>query len=141
MTIRVCDQGEEMWLDLVVAVTMEVHLFTNDVESGLSDAQVNALDEDDFTEATFTGYAAVEVTSGHWTTTSGDPTSTAYDTAVSFIRSSTGSTETQYGYYVTRAADGKLIYHEYFDSTVDVTDTGDQIDVSLVVTMADTGDS
>jgi hypothetical protein len=140
MGIRVCNQGEEAWLTLVTAVTMDVRLFTNDVESGLTGTQVNALTEADFTEATFAGYAPVEIIAANWGMTPGNPTVALYNQPATFTRSSTGSPQTVRGYYVTRTSDDDLIYHEYFATAAVVELDGDQVDVTARITLKDEDD-
>ena len=142
MTLRVVNQGEAALLDLATSIPYQVRLFTNDVTDGLSDSQINALDEDDFTEATFVGYAPVTLSTSGWSAASeGAPTSKPYGAAASFLRSSTGTAETIYGYYVTRSADGALVWFEEFASSVEIDTAGEQIDVTVVLTLADTVDS
>jgi hypothetical protein len=143
MTLRIPNQGEAAMLGLVTSVAYACRLFTNHVHSGLDATQINALDESDFTEATFAGYAAVTLTAGAWTTAEGNPSTVTYNSTVSFIRSSTGTDEPQYGYYVTRSSDGLLMWYEYFDETpaaVSIDTAGEQIDVVPALTGADTSD-
>lgn len=143
MTLKIPNQGEAAMLGLVASIQYHVRLFTNHVENGLNATQINALTESSFTEATFAGYAAVALTAGNWTTAEGNPSTATYNATVSFIRTSTGTDQPQYGYYVTRSSDSKLMWYEYFDPTptaVSIDTAGEQIDVVPRLTGADTVD-
>lgn len=142
MTVRIGNAAERAFLDLITSIGYTVRLYSNDVTDGLTDTQINALTASDFTEATFAGYAAVALTAGAWTSAEGNPATTTYNSTVSFIRSSTGADEPQYGYYITRSSDGAYQWHEEFDSApVSIDTAGEQIDVTPRLTGADTGDT
>jgi hypothetical protein len=132
-TLRVVNQAEEHFLDLVLAVGYTLHLFKNDV------AVADTLTEAGMTEATFTGYSSVALTGGAWTTTAGDPCAGAYAKR-SFTSSADQAAQTIYGYYVTRTSDGKLEWLEKFDAAVTVQFNLDRIDVTPQITLADTAD-
>lgn len=69
----------------------------------------------DFTEATFTGYAAKTLTRSSWT----DPVqsgTTAKTTYPELTWSNSGSSQTIYGYYVVGATSGTLIFAEALDA-------------------------
>lgn len=142
MTMRVVDQAEEHFLDLILAVNYSLRLFTNDVENGLTTAQKDALTEASFTEATFTGYASAALTGGAWTTTpgsSGGPASGSY-AAQSFTSTADQTPEVVFGYYVVRAADAKLEWYEYFSASATIQYTSESIVVTPRMTLADTAD-
>lgn len=101
------NQAEEAWLDLILAVNYTLRLFKNDVFAGRTQAELDALTETAFTEATFTGYAAIAIPGGGWTTTPGDPGVGTYPQQ-SFIRSATGILESVYGWYLTTTTGGFL---------------------------------
>lgn len=87
-----------------------------------------------YTEAAFTGYAALTLTGASWTITEGAPTSAAY-AQQTFTRSSTGSTESEYGYYLTRASSGRIAWAERFsDGPYAMTNNGDNIKVTPTIT-------
>lgn len=127
--LRVVNQGEHEMLDLIFAVDMNLHLFRTDVETGLTESQLEALDETDFTEANFAGYASVALTGGSWTTTAGDPSFARY-AQQTFIRTSTGTAQLIYGYYVTRDSDGALFFYEQFDGPVSIEFEDDELRVT-----------
>lgn len=136
MALVVVDQGEEQLLDLILAVTYEMKLFTNDVTTGLTDAQIDALDETDFTEATFTGYTDVTLTGGAWTTTQGNPSSGTY-AQQSFTSSANQTPQVIYGYYVVRASDGELVWFEYLPGPITIENNGDEIEITPTFTLDD----
>lgn len=113
------DQGLPTILTAVVGANLKLHLFSNNVTP--SDSTVLA----DLTESTFTGYAAVTLSSGSWT----DSGVTAHqDTftylAVTFTNSS-GSNATVYGFYITDSGSTKLVGVALFDgSPITITASG-----------------
>jgi hypothetical protein len=137
MTIRVVNQGEEHMLDRIVGVAYTMRLFTNDVESGLTDTQVNALTESSFTEASFTGYTAAPIATGSWVTTQGDP-SEATNADEVFTCTGTGAPQTIRGYYITRDSDSKLVWYEYLkDGPFVVEFSGSTVTVPPILTLDD----
>lgn len=134
MTLVVVNQGEEDMLDAILGVNYTLRLFQNDVVSS------DTLTEADFTEATFTGYSAVALTGGSWTTTAGDPTSGQY-AQQSFISSADQAAQTVYGYYVTRTSDGRLQWFEKFSTPAVVEFLNDTIRITARITLADTQDA
>lgn len=140
MSIVVINQGEEQFLDLLLAVNYTLRLYKTDVTSGLTAAQVEALTESSFTEADFTGYASKALTGGSWTTTQGDPTVGTY-TLQTFTSTANQPTQIVYGYYVTRTSDGKLVWFERFSGPVPISLNGEVIQVTPRLTMQDTQDA
>jgi len=136
MTIVVPNVGEEFFLDSILAAGYTLRLYTNDVTAGLDDEQIDALVAGDFTEATFAGYSASAITGGTWTTTQADPT-VGTNTQRTFTRSSTGTPQTVYGYYVTRTTGGALAWFEKFPGPITVTNNGDAIAVTPTLTLDD----
>lgn len=138
MTLRVPNASEERFLDLILAADYTLRLFTNDVAAGLTETQMEALATGSFTEATFPGYAAATLTGGSWTTTPGDTESVAMYAQQTFTRSSTGGGQTVRGYYVTNpAASDALVWWEYFDGPIIVTNAGDAIVITPTFTLDD----
>jgi len=139
LTIRILNAGEQALLeDGLTGVAYDLRLYKGDVEAGLTPAEIDALDEADFLEATFAGYSAAAVGTGDWTVTQGDPTQ-AVNVEKSFVRSSTGISETIWGYYVTRTSDGVALWFEPFDGPAVVEFVDDQIDVTPLMTLDDKG--
>lgn len=139
MTLRVVDQAEEHFLDAILAINYSLRLFTNDVESGLTTAQKDALTEASFTQATFTGYASAALTGGSWTTTPGNPASASY-AAQSFTSTADQAPQVILGYYVVRTADAKLQWYEYFSASATIQYTSESVVVTPRMTLADTAD-
>lgn len=139
MTLIVVDQCEEDWLDLILGVNYTLKVYKNNVTSGLTQVQKDALTQASFTEATFTGYSAASLTGGSWTTTAGNPCTGTYATQT-FTSSANQTAQTLYGYYVVRASDGKLQWFEDFDTPFVIEFNGEYFTVAPRITLADTGD-
>ena len=139
MTGRIPDPSEEFLLDTITAVNYTLGLFKNDVESGLSIAQKEALTVASFTAATFTGYTTKALTGGSWTTTQGAP-STAVYASQTFASTANQAATDQYGWYLTRTTGGALVAYEYFSSPVSVAFNGDEIRIIPRITLQDTVD-
>lgn len=137
MSLTIVNAGEEAFLDLVLAAGYTLRLYSNDVTAGLTDAQIDALAVGAFTEATFAGYASVALTGGAWTTTPSDPSTGTY-AAQTFTRSSTGTAQLIYGYYVTLTAGGALRWFEQFAAPVSVEFIADAITLTPTITLDDT---
>ncbi len=129
MSLIVVNQGEEAMLDLILAVNYTLRLYKNNVTSGLTQAQKDALDETDFTEATFTGYSSKALTGGAWTTTPGDPATGTY-AQQTFTSSANQTAQSIYGYYITRTSDGALMWFEAFPAPSTIEFNGDFIKVT-----------
>lgn len=139
MSLIVVNQAEEAFLDLILAVNYTLHLYKNDVTAGLTQAQKDALTQGSFQVADFAGYASIALTGGSWTTTAGDPCVGSY-AQQSFIRSSSGTAQDIYGYYITRTSDGALQWYEQFGSAVAVELINDEIRVTPRITLKDESD-
>ncbi len=135
--IQVVNQGEEAFLDLILAVNYTLRLFTTDVEAGLTETQKNALTEASFTQATFTGYSGAALTGGSWTTTPSDPSVGTY--AQQTFTCSGGSPQNIYGWYLVTTAGGLLRFYEQFDGPVLIS-SGDSLRVTPAITL-DEGDN
>lgn len=139
MTLVVVNQAEEHFLDLILSVNYTLRLFKNDVTLGLTQAQIDALTQAGFTEATFTGYSAKALTGGSWTTTPGDPGVGSYAEQV-FTSTANQTVQTIYGYYVTRTSDGALEWFENFTGPFVIEFSGDAIHVVPRITLKDETD-
>lgn len=139
MTLIVTDGGEKAFLDLILAANYTLRLFKNDVTSGLTTVQKDALLVASFTEATFTGYASKALTGGSWTTATGNPSTGSY-AQQAFVSSADQTPQTIYGYYVTLTSGGALQWFEYFAAPVTLQYNNEQIRVTPRLTLADTQD-
>lgn len=86
-----------------------LRLYKNDVTPG------STMTLADYTEATFTGYASVTLSSGDWVITSPYPAMAAYSSGVPFTCAATTS-ETIYGFYLTEVNSSTLMWSERFDA-------------------------
>ena len=136
MTVVVVNQAEEAWLDLVLAVNYTLRLYRNNVTSGLTPDQIEALTEASFTEANFAGYAAAALTGGSWVSTQGNPSTGAY-AQQTFTRSSTGTAQLIYGHYLTKTSGGALQYFEHYPAPVSIEFIGDAHKVIPTITLDD----
>lgn len=86
-----------------------------------------------YTEADFTGYGSISLTSGSWTVNEGAPTRASY--AQQTFTSSAGSqNQNVYGYYLTRTTNGRIALAERFtDGPYNVNNNGDQIKITLQI--------
>jgi hypothetical protein len=83
-----------------------------------------------YTEAAFAGYAASTLTAANWSITTGNPSTCAY--AEQTFTANATATEDIYGYFVTRASDGKLLYSERFtNGPYAMRNSGDAIKITL----------
>lgn len=144
MAIRTPDVGEEAMLTRILGPDMTLKLFKNDVELGLSAAQKEALDETDFQESTFTGYADVPLIGTddphtEWTITPGDPTVGEY-TQQTFESTADQTVEAVRGYYVVRDSDGGLEFYEYLTPVQNISLDGQQIKITPKYTYKGTED-
>lgn len=134
MTLVVVDQGESLILQAIINKTapqdLDLRLFKNNVTPGETDTEAT------YTEADFTGYAAIALTASSWNITGTAPTSAGY--AEQTFTSTTGSqNQNVYGYYITQHTSGKLIWAEAFsDGPYLISNSGDNINVTLALTMA-----
>ena len=107
MALNFPDVGENLVLAMIVNRTapenLVLRLFKNNITP--SDTDVAGT----YTEATFPGYAAITLTGASWNAPSGG--TIAYGAQQTFTCSGT-STDDIYGYYVTQASSGTLLYSE-----------------------------
>lgn len=137
MALVITNLGEEWFLQLALNLgNYTLKLYQNNPTVGLTAAQKDLLVNANFTEATFTGYAAKTLTGGSWSTSGTDPRQAAY-AQQTFTRTSTGATQTIYGYTVHRTSDGLLCWFEDFAGPISTTTNGDTIRVTPIMTLDD----
>lgn len=110
------------------AEELDMHIYQNDV------TPTAATVIGDFTEATFTGYASVELSSSNYAVAAGagaaDPATASYP-AVNFTSSSDQSSQNCYGYYITRRTTGDLLWCERFtDGPYNIQNNGDGFSIT-----------
>lgn len=130
MALNVPHTGENIALEALVNKTapqnLIIKLFSNNITP--SDTDVAGT----YTEATFTGYAAITLTGATWNAAAGG--TITYSAQQTFTRTSTGATENIYGYYVVQAVSGTLVYSERDGSApFAVTNNNDAIKVTPTI--------
>ena len=87
----------------------------------------------DYTEVSGSGYSAVTLTPSSFVLTPGDPSSAAYPQVTFAFNGAAGNV---YGYYVTRATTGDLMFANRFSNApINIANNGDQIKVTITVTL------
>lgn len=87
----------------------------------------------DYTEVSGFGYSSVTLTPANFTFTPGDPSSAAYP-QLTFTFS--GAAGFIYGYYVTQATSGLLIFANRFtNAPIQIANAGDEIRITLSITL------
>lgn len=132
-TLVLPKQGEQLMLEAIVNKTAPQALVLRLFKSDTTPADGHT--EADYTEADFTGYSAINLTAANWTWTTGDPSSIGF--AQQTFTSSAGSqNQPVYGYYVTQAVSGKLVWAERFgDGPYTIVNDGDAIKVTPAFTL------
>lgn len=133
MTLVLPDQGESIALEALVGKTAGQNLILKLFKSNTTPAEADT--EGTYTEADFTGYAAITLTAASWSVTGTNPTSIGY--AQQTFTSSAGSqSQSVYGYYFVQVTSGKLVWAERFtDGPYVITNNGDTISVTAALTM------
>lgn len=132
MALVLPNQGETIALEALVGKTagqnLVLRLFKSNTTPGEADTEAT------YTEADFTGYAAVTLTAASWSATPGAPSNIAY--AQQTFASSAGSqNQNVYGYYLTQESSGKLVWAERFsDGPYNIVNDGDAIKVTPIIT-------
>jgi len=126
MSLVLPNQGEQIMLEALVnkvaPQTLELRLFTNDY------TPVEGTTEANVTQASGYGYGAITLTGANWTITPGAPSLAEYAQQTFTF---TGALGNVYGYYITQATSGKLVWAERFsDGPYNVQNDGDQIKVT-----------
>jgi len=137
VSVIVLNQGESAILQNgVTGVAYDLRLYKNDVKSGRTPAEIDALTEADFTQANFTGYAAAAIATGAWSILAGNPTK-ATNVEKTFTSSANQTAQSIWGYYVTRTSDAKAIWFEQFPGPVLIEFINDAIKATPAITLDD----
>lgn len=131
MPLLVPNASEATMLEAILNKTapqnLVLRLFTNNVTPGEADVAAA------YTEATGNGYAAQNLTAGSWTTVAGAPTEATHPEMTFTF---TGALGNVYGYYVTQATSGLLMWAERFTGApFNIANNGDQIRVTPKLTL------
>lgn len=132
MTLLVPNTGEDLALQYLVNKAAPQNLVLRLFKSNTTPAEGDTAGT--YTEADFTGYAAITLTGASWTVTPGAPTLAAYAQQV-FTSSAEQASQSIYGYYLTRLTGGELVYAERFsDGPYAVAHNGDAVKVTPQIT-------
>jgi hypothetical protein len=141
MALLVPNQAEHRMISMIVNATtaqnqnLSLRLFKNNITPASTDVLA------DYTESTFTGYAAVTLTSGSWTVTaatSGAPATATQTSATTFTCTGTTS-ELTYGYYLLQTAGTGLMWAERFsDGPYTIANNGDKVILTPSITLSTT---
>jgi hypothetical protein len=131
MALNFPDTGENIALEALVNKTAPQNLVLRLYQNNITPSDTDTAGT--YTEATFAGYSAATLTGASWNAASGG--SIAYSSQLAFTRSTTGSPQSIYGYYVTQATSGILVYSER-DSAgpFSITNENDAIRITPTIT-------
>jgi hypothetical protein len=117
-------------LNVEPSENLVLRLFKNDI------TPTSTMTLTDYTEATFTGYSAVTLSSGSWNVSSSDTAYAEYAAGVPFTCTQTTS-ENVYGFYLTGAGSSALYWSERFDvAPRTITYVGDSLSPRPKITLA-----
>lgn len=129
MSLVLCNQAETLALQYLLNRNLTVKLFENNKTPAETDTEA------DYTEATFTGYAAKTLTYANWNFTPGAPSAATYNAAQTWTSSAGSQDKYAYGYFVVQAADGKLLWAERFsDGPYHIVNNGDTVTLTPAIT-------
>lgn len=132
MTLLVPNNGEgdllSFGLNKSTPENVVLRLFQNNITPAETDTAAT------YTEATFTGYAALTLTGASWTVNEGAPTEAVY-AQQTFTGTGAAMNQNQYGYYLTRVTSGRIAWAERFsDGPYLINNNGDNIKVTPRIT-------
>ena len=130
MALNFPNTGENIALEALVNKTapqnLVLRLYSNNITPSDTDTAGT------YTEATFAGYSAITLTGASWGAASAG--TITYGSQQTFTRSTTGTAENIYGYYVTQATSGTLVYSERDGAApFAVTNAGDAIKITPTI--------
>lgn len=130
MTLLVPNNGEGDGLGYFVNKTapqdLVLCLFTNNITPAETDTTAT------YTEAAGNGYANAALAGANWVVTEGAPSNASYAQQVFGF---TGALGNVYGYFLKRAASGRIAWAERFTGgPYDIQNNGDQIKITPTIT-------
>jgi len=141
MALLFPNQGEAIVADLLLgmgtytAQNLYLRLYNNNY------TPVDGSTEANFTEATFTGYAQIELLAASWVITPGAPTLASYAEQLWTCSVAPSPTEQVYGYWVVQKTSGLLVWAERFsDGPYPVSKIGDKIYVTPTFNIKKSGE-
>ena len=130
MALNFPDVGENIALEAIVNKTAPQNLILKLYSNNITPSDTDTAGT--YTEATFAGYTAATLTGASWGSASGG--TITYGSQQTFTRSSTGTVENIYGYFVVQASSGTLVYSERDASApFPVTNSGDAIKITPTI--------
>jgi hypothetical protein len=138
MSLLLVDQGEGITLGLLVNKYVPEDLVLKLYKNNRAPADGDI--ETDYTEATFTGYAAKELTGASWTVTPGSPSVVQYGQQT-FTSSAAQTLQSIYGYYLIQKTSLKLVWAERFtDPPWNIVNLGDIVKVTPKIQLRKIGE-
>lgn len=129
MPLNFPDVGENLVLGMITNRTAPENLVLRLYRNNITPSDTDTAGT--YTEAVFPGYAAITLTGASWNAPSGG--SIAYGAQQTFTCSGT-ATDDIYGYYVTQATSGVLLYSERDASApFAVRNSGDNIGITPAI--------
>jgi hypothetical protein len=132
----VMDKAEERALAFLInkagytVRSVTLRLFKNDITPIEADVVGT------YTEATFTGYAAIPMPSANWTISGTTPT-TAVGSQQTFASTANQTLQDIYGWYITTDTDNELVFaFRFSDAPRPIQNNGDQIIIIARLTAA-----
>lgn len=130
MPLNFPDVGENIALEAIVNKTAPQNLILKLFQSNTTPADTDTAVT--YTEATFTGYAAITLAGASWGAASAGSIAFAQQT---FTSTAAQTTQNIYGYYLVQATSGVLVYSERFaDAPYGITNNGDNIKITPTIT-------
>jgi len=132
VTLLVPNVGEDLALQYLVNKASPQNLVLRLFKSNTTPAEGDTAGT--YTEADFTGYAALTLAGASWTVTPGAPSQAAY-AQQTFTSSAEQASQSIYGYYLTRLTGGELVYAERFtDGPYAIAHLGDAVKITPMIT-------
>lgn len=132
MTLLVPNNGEGDALSYFVNKSAPQDLVLRRYSNNVTPAETDTAAS--YTEAAFTGYAALQLAGAGWTITEGAPSSAAH-AQQTFTSTAGAQSVSCYGYYMTRLTSGRIALAERFtDGPYTIVNNGDQIKITPQIT-------
>lgn len=133
MALLVPNNGEgdglNYFVNALAPQNLVLRLFTNNITPAETDTTAT------YTEATFTGYAAITLAGASWSTVEGAPTSASF-AQQTFTSSAAQATQNVYGYFMNRATSLRIALAERFtDGPYPIVNNGDTIKITPAITL------
>ncbi len=131
------DAAEVVWLENVINQVAPQNLVLKLYKNSYT--PVAGSTEANFTEANFTGYAAITLAGANWVVTLASPSYAAYPQQT-FTSSADQTTQNIYGYYLVQATSGKIMGAEAFATPYPISNNGDTIKITPTLYLRESGE-